>query len=260
VIPRLAALLWICGCATNPGPRLEDVRHERILLSPTFELARLDDSTWIHTTSKQLPGLGLFPSNGLMVRADGGVVLIDTPWTPEATRALVDWVQTRLALPITDVIVTHSHDDRTGGVKELPASARVHALALTSTLAAKDGRALNALELPVAATTSSLAGLPVITFHPGAGHAPDNLLVWVPSKGLLMGGCFVRSAASENLGNLADADLASWRQALHSAQTWSEGFATSSTRPVIVVPGHGDLGGLQLLRHTRELVDRAVVK
>lgn len=259
----IAVIAAFAGCAKVVRP--DDVRLERIVLSPTFELSKLDESTWIHTTYKELPEVGLFPSNGLMVRGDGGVVLVDTPWTPEATKTLVEWVESRLALPITDVVVTHSHDDRTGGVKELPATAQVHALALTSTLAAKDGREFEAAVIPTVPTQLTFAGVTFETRYPGAGHAPDNLVVLVPERRVLVGGCFVRAAATEELGFLADADLASWKVALTAVDGWVrateaeliEGDAQlgKERRPLLVLPGHGAVGGVGLIAHTLELVD-----
>lgn len=257
MIARLALVSLLASCATKTELRPEDVRVERIVLTPTFELARLDDSTWIHTTSKQLPDVGPFPSNGLLVRTDAGVVLIDTPWTAEATATLVDWVQTRLGVPITDVIVTHSHDDRTGGVAALPASTQVHALALTSKLAAKENRPLNASEISTGRSALILAGERFETIYPGPGHAPDNLLVWVPRHRVVVGGCFLRSAESKSLGNLADADVGHWRASIANVEPWLRETEPDPKRPTIVLPGHGPLGGIGLLTHTRQLVDAA---
>lgn len=253
-------LVLACGCATPRELKTEDVRVERIVLTPTFELARLADNLWVHTTYKELTGFGAVPSNGLMLATADGVVLIDTPWTPAATRTLLDWVSTRLGKPVTDVIVTHSHDDRTGGIAELSPTTKLHALALTSKLAADQGVAFNADALAEPEAQLTLSGAPVTVFSPGAGHAPDNVVVWLPEHRLLFGGCFIKSAAAEDLGNVADANLSSWDVSLKKLRAWVGAAETSETRarPLVVVPGHGGLGGTALIVHTQELVSKAL--
>ncbi len=262
MIARLAIVVAVAGCAGKSKQldlRPEDLAGERIVLAPTFELYRLDDSTWIHTTYKELPEIGLVLSNGLMLRGDGGVVLIDTPWTPEATRLLTDWVDTRLAVPVTDVIVTHAHDDRMGGLKELAPSTRVHALGLTSAIAAKAKLEFTAAPIATPQAELTLSGEPLVTFYPGAGHSPDNLLVWVPRHQVLFGGCFLRATIEDDLGNLADADVPAWAQSIRRAEAWAATLGNPGAR-VIVLPSHGELGGLRVLEHTRQLVDRVAAR
>ncbi len=60
----------------------------------------------------------------------------------------------------------------------------------------------------------------------------------------------VRSMADTSPGNLADADLVAWPQAIRRV---IERFPDATT----VVPGHGAPGGFELLTHTRDLVDGA---
>lgn len=247
----------VSACATPRELKTEDVRVERIVLAPTFELARVSDTLWIHTTYKELTGVGSVPSNGLMLATAEGVVLIDTPWTPAATRTLLEWISSRLGKPVTDVIVTHSHDDRTGGVAELAPTTKVHALPLTSKLAAAQGVSFTAEALGAPETKLMPGGAPITVFAPGAGHAPDNVVVWLPEHRLLFGGCFIKSAGAEDLGNVADANLASWSVSLKTLQAWVSPRETPA-RPVIVVPGHGGLGGTALIVHTQELVSKAL--
>jgi glyoxylase-like metal-dependent hydrolase (beta-lactamase superfamily II) len=89
----------------------------------------------------------------------------------------------------------------------------------------------------------------VEVFFPGAGHAPDNLMVWIPSAHVLFGGCAVRTQAQSTLGNVAHAELTEWRAAMGRA-------AARYTAATLVVPGHGAPGDLGLLRHTLELLGR----
>lgn len=83
-------------------------------------------------------------------------------------------------------------------------------------------------------------------FFPGSGHQLDRL---APRAAVLAGGCLVRALAWASMGNTSEADLESWPLAV----------ATLEQRYLdvrVVVPGHGDPGGPELLAHTRELLGK----
>jgi metallo-beta-lactamase class B len=71
-----------------------------------------------------------------------------------------------------------------------------------------------------------------------------------PPTSALFRGCMVRAATARDLGNPADADPNSWKQAM--AKVLSRYGAAR-----VVVPGHGDPGGTELLLHTQELITLA---
>ncbi len=75
-------------------------------------------------------------------------------------------------------------------------------------------------------------------------------MVWVPAAGVLFGGCLVKSLGAGGLGYTADADLPGWVAAMEAveAQGW---------KPQVVVPGHGRVGGVELLAHTAHLAAAA---
>ena len=88
-------------------------------------------------------------------------------------------------------------------------------------------------------------------FYSGRAHTPDNVVVWVPAAELLAGGCAVRAAVSGGLGNLSDASVADWAESLRRVRT-----AYPSVKKIL--PGHGDLGGPELLQHTIDLAESAL--
>jgi metallo-beta-lactamase class B len=75
----------------------------------------------------------------------------------------------------------------------------------------------------------------------------DNIVVDFPVDHIVFGGCFVKPANAEGIGNTADADLKAWPGSLGRMQ---EAFPKSK----FAVPGHGpitkDTGqrALELLR------------
>lgn len=74
-------------------------------------------------------------------------------------------------------------------------------------------------------------------------------MVWLPDTKLLYGGCFVKGADATTLGNIADADLARWPASIQRVLSLYGGAK-------VVVPGHGDLGGPELLTHTLKRIKK----
>lgn len=213
-------------------------------LGPDLAVRELAPSVLLHTTWKVLPDLGRFPSNGLIVLGEHEALLVDTAWTEEATVQLLDHVERAYGRRVTHVIVTHSHDDRTSGVKEaLRRGARVHALKLTAARTKAEGRGTPSDTFEQRAVVE-FDGVRAEAFFPGAGHAPDNIVVWLPESRTLAGGCMIRSGDSTSLGWLGDASLATWTDSVRAVQRRFPDVA-------VVVPGHGDPGDVAARAHRR---------
>jgi metallo-beta-lactamase class B len=74
----------------------------------------------------------------------------------------------------------------------------------------------------------------------------DNIIVWLPDEKILFPGCMVKEMRSNNLGNIADGNV---KEYPNTIQKVINKFPTAK----IVIPGHGQIGGIELLRHTIEL-------
>jgi metallo-beta-lactamase class B len=83
----------------------------------------------------------------------------------------------------------------------------------------------------------------------GAAHTVDNIVSWIPAESILFGGCMVRDLMTETLGNTEDADLAAWPSTIARVIAAYPGVH-------IVIPGHGAIGGSELLRHTQVLLKK----
>jgi glyoxylase-like metal-dependent hydrolase (beta-lactamase superfamily II) len=82
----------------------------------------------------------------------------------------------------------------------------------------------------------------------GRGHTVDNIVVWLPQREVLFGGCLVKSTGSKSLGYTEDADLDEWP---HTIDRVAGRFPGAK----VIVPGHGAPGGHELLVRTKELLD-----
>ncbi|MDP4204044.1 MAG: CfiA family subclass B1 metallo-beta-lactamase, partial [Bacteroidota bacterium] len=74
-----------------------------------------------------------------------------------------------------------------------------------------------------------------------------NIVVWIPSEKILFAGCMVKEMKANTKGNLSDADVKAWPSTIKKVMA-----KFPSAR--IVIPGHGEAGGFELLQHTLEVV------
>lgn len=244
----LAAAVSV-ACASPPArPRTaEAVTRVRDDLS----LREIAPGVLLHTSWHTLPDVGPFPSNGLVVLGAREALVVDTAWGEAPTVALFDHIERALHHRVTHLVVTHAHDDRVGGIREaLRRGVVVHALDLTATRAVADGYP-PPTETFAREATLDVEGVRAEVFFPGAAHAPDNVVVWLPATRVLFGTCMIRAGDARALGNLSDASIDTWGDAVRSV-------ARRFPSPAIVVPGHGDVGDASLLAHTISLVESAL--
>lgn len=202
---------------------------------------------------------------------DGAVVICSSPFETEASRALVRWIKATLKPTRIVAINTHFHFDGTGGNEayrelgvETYASSLTQRLLKERGLASRDSTAkefegverqrMLAMNVVLAEHTFdehagivfTFGGEEVRVIYPGPGHAPDNVIVFFPSRGVLFGGCMIKGSAT--VGFIGDADLGHWEAAIDVAR---------SLGARVVIPGHGPVGGAELFDLTASVVQRA---
>ncbi len=245
-----AFCLSACGGAEAPAPKVEDNFLTKLQADYPVTLSKIADNVWVHTTNYTLPGQSPIPSNGLIVVDGEDVILVDGAWGELATLSLLEKVKVETGKAVTKMIVTHHHMDRTAGVDVAEwRGIQIFSHPDTPALAAKSGfpapnTSVAALKDPKSRT--SVGSIEVA--YPGHGHASDNLVVYVPSAGVLYGGCAVRGAGVKTLGNIGDADLEKWSESLQ----WVK---ATYPKAQIVVPGHGKGANLSLVDATIALIN-----
>ena len=217
--------------------------YRRIAVSRDIELIQLSENAYVHVSWSTLPGYGRFPSNGLILASEGEAFLFDTPMTDALTKGLVTWITDTMKLKLVGFVPNHWHKDCTGGLGYLQ-SQQVKSYANQRTI---DISRSNNLPLPEVGFKDSLklmlGGKAIECYYLGAAHSLDNIVVWIPSEKILFAGCMVKSMDAGNLGNTADGDLKAYPNTIGLV---SEKFPTAK----IVIPGHGDFGGRELINHT----------
>lgn len=221
-------------------------------LETDVEVRSLRDGVWVHTSYNTLDDGTRFPSHGLIVREGDALTLIDTAWGEEKTRLLLRAIDVQIGLPVTRAVVTHFHGDRASGVDLLESGGiEVWAHPLTRQLATEN-------DYPVPDLVFESLGLPgdvvelgaLEVFYPGPAHTQDNLMVWLGDQGILFGGCAIRGAADEGLGNVRDGDIESWVEAMDRTEQRYGGAS-------LVVPSHSEPGSAELIGHTAALARAA---
>jgi metallo-beta-lactamase class B len=242
---RILLVLIITGFIQFSG--LSQIASERIKISNDIELIKLSDNAYVHVSYSVLPEFGRFPSNGLIFINGNKAFLFDTPVTDSLTKDLLTWIEDSMKLTIIGFVPNHWHVDCMGGLKYIQdQNIKTYANQKTIDIA----RSKN---LPVPAhgfkdsITLYLDEKAIDCYFLGAAHSLDNVVVWIPSEKILFPGCMVKSLTSSDLGNLTDGDLKAYPETIDKV---IKKFSTAN----VVIPGHGQSGGLNLLLHTRDLL------
>jgi len=219
---------------------------ETIKLSDDVEVKKLANGNWLHTTYHDIDGYENYPANGLIIIDSEDAIMIDLPWTNEQAGLLFDWVVEKQNANIKKVVPMHSHIDCAGGLAE------AHRRKAESYALDKTFEILKANNEPVPQNwfTDKLSlvcgNISVELAYLGPGHTIDNIVAYIPDRNVLFGGCMVKSVNARNLGNTTEADIERWPDTLKKVKdTYHE--------IKIVVPGHGQPGGKELIDHTIDL-------
>lgn len=194
---------------------------------------RADSNLYIYTSYYDMGTYKKVGANGLVIEGDDEVIIVDAPWDSTQTLRLLTWVKDSLQKPVAAVIITHAHEDRIGGIDQVHA-AGIPTLATELTAAEAINKGFTSPTYTFSTDTLlQIPGAAIDVFYPGPGHTEDNSVVYVPRNKTLYGGCFLKSAYSKNLGNIADANLPEWP---HSLMQLKERFSEAK----LVIPGHGN--------------------
>jgi metallo-beta-lactamase class B len=215
---------------------------------PRLTISRLTGDFYVYTTYKLLDGKP-FPPNSAYVLTNKGAVMFDTPWDTTQFQPLLDSIQHRHNKNVVLCIVTHYHNDRTAGLDFLKQKGiKTFSSKLTLDLC-KEHNENQAEYYFTHDTTFIIANHTFQTYYPGEGHTKDNIVLWFGDENILYGGCLIKSTENNDLGNVADANLAEWPATI---QNVIRRFA----KPKYVIPGHFGWADNNGLEHTLQLLQK----
>ena len=189
-----------------------------------------------------------FISNAGFVVTPKGVVVVDALGSPILAKKLIQEIARITPQKVVAVIVTHYHADHIYGLQEFKKiGAKIYAqgegrnylssdTAQQRLIASRIDFApwVNANTQLVAAdvwidqrTKLTIGGIEFLVSRVGPAHAPEDLMVYVPSEKVLFAGDLVFRGRIPFVGN---ADSKGWLVALDEIE---------KLKPKIIVPGHG---------------------
>jgi cyclase len=196
---------------------------------------------WIGTDGTGRPG----PNAGVVVE-DDGITLVDALSAPSAARALNNELAARFGVPVRRVVYTSSHVGSVGGSSVFWMAAR-YGRPQTSALMEQpvpvdayrrlvpgfahdyDDEAF--ATRPVSHVVTTAAWLtPAVCAVPVQGAQAENLVVLVPSAGVLFAGAMASFATTPNA---YDGD----------PEQWADTLGELRDQATVVVPGVGPVGG-----------------
>lgn len=226
------------------------VRSQKITAtysSEDLQIIPVTEHSFVHISYLNVPKYGRVACNGAIYLDSGEAVVFDTPVDDVVSQKLIQWITETMKHQVTAVVINHFHSDCVGGL------AAFHKLGIPSyanqqtlVLAKQKGHTVPAIGFEDSMELKVGHQMVINRFF-GEAHTQDNIISYIPSEALLFGGCAVKSMGAGQ-GNLEDANLAEWG-------TTMKKIKRAYPNLKIVIPGHGDPGGMELLDYTQEMFD-----
>jgi len=220
----------------------------KLIPDERLKITQLTGNFYIFTTYKMYNN-SLFPSNGMYLVTEDGVIMFDTPWDTAQCLPLLEYIYKHHDRKVVCCISTHYHDDRTAGLEILKKNGvRTYSSKQTYNLCIKNNEK-KAEFIFTGDTTFSYGSHTFQAYYPGEGHTKDNIVIWFEKVKILYGGCLVKSTESDGLGNISDANIITWPETIKNVMN-------KYPEPDYVIPGHFSWLNNQGLQHTLELLEQ----
>lgn len=239
---------WINPCIQWANRNYEAIEESKLRYkSEKLEITKLSDHVFLHKS--YLKVYNNFPCNGMVYANNGEAIVFDAPTDDSTSLELITWIKNELACDITAIVINHFHIDCLGGLDEfhkidVPSYANFRTIELASS-----DQAHNNIVPQIGFEDSlrlNIGDAYVENWYLGAGHSFDNIISYIKGEKTLFGGCLIK-ANHANKGSLTDADVEEWPK---TVQKIKNQFADELH---LVIPGHGNPGGIELLDYTIDL-------
>lgn len=240
------SLIITCVVVFGCG-KINTTEDSKNYMSETLRIEKLTDKVYRHISFLQTDDFGNVACNGAVFVYDKEAIVFDAPTTDGAALELINWIEDHLNASIVAVIPTHFHEDCLGGLGVFhERKIASYANNLTIELSRKNDSVEprqgfeRTLELMV-------GGKKVFAEFIGEGHTKDNIIGYFPDDKTVFGGCLIKELGAGK-GYLGDANVAEWSGTV---------IALKQKHPdtEIVIPGHGQPGGKDLLDYTAKLFE-----
>ncbi len=220
--------------------------HEDETLSPRLKITHLTGNYYVYTTYNTYKN-SLTDANGLYVLTTEGVVMIDTPWDTTQFQPLFDSIERKHHQKVILGIATHSHEDRTAGLKFLNEHGVKTFTTIQTDALSKNVGAKRANYTFKNDTTFRVGSCSFQACYPGEGHTKDNIVIWFEKEKVLYGGCLIKSTEATDLGYIGEANLKAWPATLNFIKH-------KFSNPAFIIPGHQGWSSVRSVDHTLNLL------
>lgn len=240
LVITIGIILFVSACFRNR------VIKNIALDEPDLIIKKISKNSFVHISYLDIPNYGPFPCNGMIFKNGKEAVVFDTPLTIPAAKKLIEWLEKEQKCTIKAVIVNHFHNDCLESLdvfhdRGIPSYAHQKTIesVQTDSLSSKPQKGFTG-EFFLSVGKSE-----VVNTYFGPAHTHDNIISYIPSEKVLFGGCMVKSLKARK-GNLADANVEAWPLTIQKVKNKYPDVK-------VVIPGHGDPGGSELLDYTIHL-------
>lgn len=217
--------------------------------SDNLKIKSLSENVFIHISYLSTNDFGKVDCNGMIYLKGDEAIVFDTPTNDGAAAELINWIQVEQNKKINAIVVTHFHEDCLGGLNQFHTH-RIKSYAKHKTI--ELAKLANIKVLPESGFENEIefkiGNKSVFATFYGAGHTEDNIVGYIPDEEILFGGCLIKSINAGE-GYLGDANKYEWPKTVQSINKDLPDLE-------VVIPGHGNHGGKELLDYTIELFQK----
>ena len=210
-------------------------------------IKQIKKNLFVHESYLTTNDFGKVACNGMIFINGDEAIVFDTPANEEASRQLLNWIQHKQGKHLKALVVTHFHEDCLGGIAQFHERG-IQSIANNRTLEILEAKGENA-DKPRKGfeheMTINVGAQEVQLLFFGEGHTKDNIVGFIPSEKTLFGGCLMKSMGAGK-GFLGDANTEEWSNTVMRIKETLPNLKT-------VIPGHGNVGGNELLDYTIQL-------
>jgi metallo-beta-lactamase class B len=216
-----------------------------INIGDELQLIKISNNAYIHISYIH-NGNNKIPCNGMILIDNDKAFLFDTPNIDSITQILIKYIKDVLNLKIVGFISNDWHWDSMGGLDVINKSGiPTYANEMTIDIAKSKGLAIPSVGFKDSLILK-LGDKEIKCYYLGAAHTIDNIVIWIPSEQILFADCMIKELKAKDLGFTGDGDLISYPMTLKKVK---DKFLYAK----IVIPGHGEFGGFDLIEHTIDL-------